>query len=246
MMLSAEMRERYRRQLSLPAMSEAAQERLAAATVLVAGVGGLGGTVAIYLAAAGVGRLILYHDGSLTRSNLNRQILMEAAGVGRPRVSMAAAAIRRFNPDCRVEERPTTVFAPTLAGDLAAADVAVDARHNFPERRHLARLAWEAGKPLVEAAMSGMEATLTVLMPGFTPCLDCLYPEDPAWDPMGFPVLGAVSGALGALAALETVKLLADLPHPLLGDLLYADLSTLDFRRLPVYRSPSCQGCPRP
>lgn len=236
--------ERYARQLLLPGFDAGVQRRLGRATALVAGVGGLGGPAALYLAAAGVGRLILLHPGDLEPPDLNRQILMEPGQVGRPRVASAQAFLRRFNPEVAVVAVPEPVDEARIGRWLAEADVVLDCRHNFPERQVLNRACVRARKPLVEAAMDGMEAYLTTVIPGRTPCLACLYPEArPGWDPLGFPVLGAVPGSLGAMAALEAIKVVTGWGRPLAGRMLVMDLGEAEFRTVRVRRLPACPVC---
>ncbi len=241
--LTADQRERYRRQIQLPDFGEAGQRRLEQATVLVSGVGGLGGTVALYLAAAGLGRLVLARGGTLRLDDLNRQVLMRHDGVGQLRVEQAAETLRRFNPDTLVE--PVAAYiSPTNADALVAkATIVVDATHNFEERYLLNDACVSAGVPMVEAAMDGMEAHLTTILPGTTPCLRCLSPEPPPWDRRGFGVLGAVSGALACLAALEVIKHLTGCGPTLAGELARFDLGHLALRRLRLRRDPSCPCC---
>lgn len=208
---------RYHRQLGL--IGTEGQEKLAVSTVLVAGVGGLGGTAALYLAAAGVGRLILVHEGVTVEPDLNRQILMSADGIGRSRVEQAAESIRRLNPGTAIEVWDGRVEPEPVRPLVRRADVVVDARYDFPERYALNRLCQEEGKVMVEAAMYGYEISMTTIVPGVTPCLECLYPESPKiWEPLGFPVLGAVSGMAGCMAALEVIKWLVG--QPITGQLV--------------------------
>lgn len=237
--------ERYRRQLGLEGFGPEGQAKLGRATVLVAGVGGLGGTVALYLAAAGVGHLILTHAGPLELPDLNRQILMSPGALGRSRVVCARESLLRFNPEVAVEVLDDRLTPATAGSLVARADVAVSCRYNFEERVLLNDACIELARPLVEAAMYGMEAYLTTILPGRTPCLRCLFPEFPAWDPLGFPVLGAVSGTLGCLAAAEALKLLVGTGTLLAGRLLYLDLATMEFRKLRVDRCPRCPVCLR-
>lgn len=234
---------RYDRQLSLKGFGPQAQARLKASTALVAGVGGLGGTVALYLAAAGIGRLLLVHQGPLDLPDLNRQTLMNPDWLGLSRVRCAEATLRRFNPDVE-----TLILDGRIADDnvidlVQSADVVVSCRYNFDERAILNRACVELARPMVEAAMYGMEAYLTTVVPGQTPCLHCLYSEFPLWDPMAFPVLGAVSGALGCLAATEAIKVLIDMGSPLAGWLLHFDLGDMHFRKYQVQRRPDCPAC---
>jgi molybdopterin/thiamine biosynthesis adenylyltransferase len=234
----------YDRQLCLPGFGRPAQQRLAGATVLIAGVGGLGGASATYLAAAGVGRLVLFHPGRLERPDLNRQTLMTPSGLGRLRVEGAAATLGRHYPDVAVVAVAEPVTAEGVVPFLAGTDVVVDARHNFPERLLLNRLCVRGGVPMVEAAMNGSEGQLSVMRPGRSACLACWCGDgDPAWEPLGFPVLGAVSGTLGALAAIEAIKLVTGWGQPLDDQLLCLDLENMNFHRLPLTRDPHCPVC---
>ena len=236
--------ETYARQLSLPGFGVADQRRLAESTVLVAGVGGLGGATATYLAAAGVGRLVLFHPGRLERADLNRQTLMTPSWLGRLRVHCAEATLRRHYPDVEVVGVPEPITAEQTSPFLMQADVVVDARHNFPERLLLNRLCVQLGVPMVEAAMNGAEGQVSVVRPGETACLACRCGDgDPEWEPLGFPVLGAVSGTVGCLAAIEAIKVVTGWGEPLDDRLLALDLERMIFQTLPVARDPACPVC---
>jgi molybdopterin/thiamine biosynthesis adenylyltransferase len=236
--------ETYARQLSLPGFGAAEQRRLSESTVLIAGVGGLGGATATYLAAAGVGRLILFHPGRLERPDLNRQTLMSPSWIGHLRIRCAAATLRRHYPEVAVVAVPEPVTADRTSPFLAQADVVVDARHNFPERLLLNRLCVQLGVPMVEAAMYGAEGQVSVVRPGETACLACRIGDgDPAWEPLGFPVLGAVAGTVGALAAIEAIKVVTGWGEPLDDRLLALDLERMIFHTLPVSRNPACPVC---
>lgn len=235
--------ERYRRQMMLPNFGEEAQKRLKSATVLVTGVGGLGGTAALYLAVAGVGRLILVRGGELRRDDMNRQILMTDDWVGKPRVFKARETLEAINPDIQVEAVNEYVTPENVDGLMQLADMALDCAHNFTERDLLNEACVKVRKPMVEAAMDGMDAYLTTIIPGVTPCLSCLFPEKPEWDRRGFGVLGAVSGTLACLAALEAVKLITGFSQPLLSQLLTMDLNRLEFAKRRSYRDRNCPVC---
>jgi molybdopterin/thiamine biosynthesis adenylyltransferase len=236
--------ETYARQLSLPGFGEAEQRRLAKSTVLIAGVGGLGGATATYLAAAGVGRLVLFHPGSLEQPDLNRQTLMTPSWLGQPRVDCAEATLRRHYPDVEVVAVPEPITAEQTSPFLVQADVVVDARHNFPERLLLNRLCVQLGVPMVEAAMNGAEGQVSVVRPGETACLACRCGEgDPEWEPLGFPVLGAVAGTVGCLAAMEAIKVVTGWGEPLDDRLLAFDLEHMTFQTLPITRDPACPVC---
>jgi len=242
--LSPADRERYRRQLMLTGFTADHQRWLGRSTALVAGVGGLGGTAALYLAAAGIGRLILVHAGNLTLSNMNRQVLMKHKGIGKSRVAQAKRTIQELNPEVEIEivdERITTANVENL---LRTARIALSARPNFSERRALNRACIEKGIPMVEAAMNGMEGYLFNVVPRVSPCIHCVYPEDdPSWEEMGFPVLGAVSGMLGCLMALETIKLLTGYGKPLLSEMLVFNTIDMDFRKVKIPRDEHCEVC---
>lgn len=233
----------YARQIGAGGLTRAGQAKLASARVLVAGIGGVGGTVATYLAAAGVGRLDLVHPGPLDPEDLNRQTLMRPDDLGTPRVAAAARTLAEHYPSVRVDTHDTGVDDPVVAGLVAAADVVVDARHNFPERRLLNRLCRAAGRPEVAPAMSGTDLQLTTCVPD-GPCWSCVFPsDDGSWQPLGFRVLGAVAGTVGCLAATEVVKLLAGIGTPLAGRLLHADLAAAEFRTFRIRRRPGCPDC---
>jgi molybdopterin/thiamine biosynthesis adenylyltransferase len=212
----------------------------------VAGVGGLGGTAALYLAAAGIGRLVLVHAGMVTVSNMNRQVLMKNR-VGRSRVVQAKETIREMNPAVDIDifdERITDRNAFSLAGSM---QIALSARPNFEERRVLNRACVEKGIPMVEAAMNGMEGYLFNVIPRVASCVHCVYPEDdPSWKELEFPVLGAVSGMLGCIMALEAIKLLTGYGNPLLSEMLVYNTMDMDFRKVKIARDEACAVCGNP
>jgi molybdopterin/thiamine biosynthesis adenylyltransferase len=235
--------ERYRRQMMLHGFTADHQRRLRNSSALIAGVGGLGGTAALYLAAAGIGRMILAHAGKLTVSNMNRQILMKNR-VGKNRVVLARETIQEMNPDVRIEihdERITDKNAGVL---LRSAQIALSARPNFEERRILNKACVEKGLPMVEAAMNGMEGYLFNVVPRVASCVHCVYPEDdPSWQELGFPVLGAVSGMLGCMMAIEAIKLLTGYGKPLFSEMLVFNTMDMEFKKVKVPRNESCEVC---
>lgn len=234
---------RYARQLPIDGIGPEGQEKLARATVLVAGVGGLGGTVATWLTAAGVGHLILTHEGPLELPDLNRQTLMSPDWLGHSRVACAKLSLHHFNPDVQVSILDARLDAASAAELVARSTVAVSARLNFEEREILNRACVNARVPMVEAAMWGMEYTLTTIRPGESPCLKCIYPAFPEWDALGFPVLGAVPGVLGSLAAAEAVKAITGMGTPLAGTLLHGDVAAMETSKIRIRRRPDCPVC---
>ena len=245
---------RYQRQLTHPGFGVSSQEKLKNSTVMIAGIGGLGGPVAHYLAAAGVARLILVHAGELELPDLNRQTLLKDEWVGKPRAKHAAKTLSEFNPEVEVITFDEWItkdnylkFFDKVAGsaktDSQKVDLVIDARHNFPERKLLTRGALETGVPIIEAAMNGMEGYLFSTLPGSTACLECLYPDDPPWDPFGFSVFGAVSGVIGSFAALEAIKILTSYEANLFGTMQYIDFTTFETRRYKLRKRSDCKIC---
>lgn len=235
---------RFDRQLGVDGFGTESQKSLGAATVLVAGIGGVGGTAALYLAAAGVGRLVLCHPGVAELPDLNRQVLLRADQVGEARVLNAARAISSRYPDVEVVALDEPVSGPSVQAWMSSCDVAVDCRHNFAERLELNRMCWESGVPLVEAAMDGAWGYVTVLAPGRTACLSCLAGDgDPSWAPLGFPVLGVAAGTIGCLAAAEAIKLVSGWGRPLEGSMLTIDLYDMSTSRLTLAAEPACPVC---
>jgi molybdopterin-synthase adenylyltransferase len=236
--------ERYRRQLMLQGFTMEHQERLRNSAALIAGIGGLGGTAALYLAVAGIGKMTLAHYGRLTRSNMNRQILMRHDWIGKSRVDQATRTIREINPDVEMEVYDERSEDNNIDRLMNGVDIAISARPNFQERRVVNEACVRKGTPMVEAAMNGMEGYLFNVVPKETPCLNCLYPEDdPSWEELGFPVLGAVSGMLGCFMAIETIKLLTGYGKPMASQMLIFNTFDMEFRKVKIRRDRGCRIC---
>jgi molybdopterin/thiamine biosynthesis adenylyltransferase len=241
--LSEDERAVYEWQMWVAEFGERGQRALKAARVLVSRCGGVGGTAAYYLAAAGIGKLVLAHAGDARASDLNRQLLMSHAGLGQSRIESARRRLRELNPRVEVEAVPKNIDADNVARLVGGVDVAIDAAPLFRERLLLNREAVAQGKPLVEAAMYEMEVQLTTIVPGKTPCMACLYPtEPPGWE-RRFPVFGAVAGTVGSLAAMEAIKVIAGIGEPLLGRMLIGSLRDMTFRTVAIKRNPQCVVC---
>jgi molybdopterin-synthase adenylyltransferase len=237
-------REKYRRQIQIEGFGEDAQAKLKGASVLVTRLGGLGGPTCFALASAGVGRLVIAHGGNVTPSNLNRQILMRGDGIGQPRAPQAKETLLRYNPDMEVVAHAANVTEENVAEWVASVDLVCATTPTFSEHFTLNRECLRQGKPMIHCGMNGMEAQLTTIIPGETPCVECLVPEAPEWwDPLGFGVLAAVSASLGAFAALEAIKVLTGYGEPLAGVLLAYDCEDLTFTRYEVARRPGCPAC---
>lgn len=234
---------RYEWQMWHEGMGEAGQRKLKQATVLISRVGGLGGLVAYELAAAGVGHLILAHGGVLKTADLNRQLLQTTDHLGQPRIDSILRRLRELNPLIRLTGVAQNVRPDNAADLVAQADVVVDAAPLFQERLALNDAAMRLGKPMVECAMHGFEASVTTFVPGRTGCLRCYVPEVPPTWKRQFPVFGAVSGTAACIGAVEVIKLLTGLGEPLAGELLSMDLSSMRFRRTRLPQRPDCAGC---
>jgi len=233
----------YEWQLDVAGFGEPGQLRLKQATVLISRVGGLGGVVAYQLAAAGVGHLLLAHAGNVKPSDLNRQLLVTHAGIGQSRIESAARRLAELNPHIRITPVAENVSADNAARMVGQADLVVDCAPLFAERFALNSEAVRQAKPMVECAVYELQAHLTTILPGRTPCLACLYPEDPSAWRRRFPVFGAVACSVGGLAAMEAIKVLAGLGQPLAGRLLIMDLRSLEFQTVRIVRRPDCAVC---
>src|SRR3954465_5184931 len=209
--LTAEEREIYQWQMWIPDLGEAGQKRLRDASVLVTRVGGVGGTAALYLAAAGGGRLVLAHAGQIKKPGLHRQILMSHGKVGQSRVEVAAGRLRELNPHVEVEAVGGNVSTGNVSKLVGDVDLVIDAAPRFEERLLLNREVVRQKKVMVECAMYEMEGSVTTIVPGKSACLACLYPAAPQEWKREFPVLGAVSGMIGCLGAAEAIKVIVKL-----------------------------------
>ena len=236
-------RETYEWQLDVPGIGESGQLALRNATALVSRVGGLGGPLAMELAAAGVGKLILAHGGVLRAGDLNRQILMSRDWIGRSRVACAVETLRRFKPEIEVEGVDSNISEENAAQLVGRADIVFDCAPLFEERFLMNRECVRQRKFLVVGAMFSLEGKVLPVVPGETACLACLYPEDPPHWKRRFPVLGAVSALVANIAALEGIKLLTGLGESQAGKLLLVDTGQMTMERVLLQRRPDCSVC---
>jgi len=241
--LTAEELEIYSWQLPVEGFGEAGQLKLKNASVLISRVGGLGGVVALELAAAGVGRLLLAHAGNLQPADLNRQILMGQDEVGQPRIEAAVKRLRQLNPRIEIVSVPENLSANNVEQFVQQVDLAVGCAPRFEERFALNHAVIRHRKPMVHAAVYDLEAHLTTVVPGRSPCLRCLCPEAPATWTRRFPVFGAVPAAAGAIAAMEVIKVIAGFGEPLIGRMLVFNLRDMTWRTLKLTRDPHCPEC---
>jgi molybdopterin/thiamine biosynthesis adenylyltransferase len=234
---------RYQWQLWVRGFGEEGQRRLKSASVLVSRIGGVGGSVALQLAAAGIGQLVIAHAGNLRLDDLNRQTLMTTDWIGKPRVESARRRLRELNPLTEIEIVNENVTDANAAGLVSRCDLVVGAAPLFTERLLLNREAVRQRRPLVDCAMYELEGRLTTVLPGTTPCLACLYPEPPPNWKREFPVFSAVAATVGSLAAMEAIKVLAGLGEPLAGQMLIFDLRDMSFQKVAIARRPDCAVC---
>jgi len=239
--------ERYSRQMILRGIGHAGQERINRARVLVLGLGGLGSPVTLYLAAAGVGTLVLVDFDNVELSNLQRQILHRSADVGRPKTESAADAVRALNPDVKVIALNQFLQGAELRREVAAADLVIDASDNFETRYAVNQLCVQERKPLVSGAAIRMEGQVVVFRTDHDgPCYRCLYRDEngESADTCSLTgVLGPVVGVIGSLQAAEALKLLAGIEQGLAGRLLLFDGLTAEWRSLKLRKDPACPVC---
>ncbi len=238
---------RYSRHILLPQFDIQGQERVSRARVLIVGVGGLGSPAALYLAAAGVGQLVLADPDRVDVTNLQRQIAYTTDDVGRAKVEAAAAHLQRLNPQVRITPLVARLEDDALQQQVAQADVVVDASDNFPTRFALNAACVRYAKPLVSGAAIRMEAQISVFTHDHadSPCYRCLYKDEPgpadACSQSG--VLGPLVGIIGSMQALETLKILSGIGTSLGGRLLLLDAQQMEWRTLRLRRDPACPVC---
>ena len=238
-MITDEERKRYARQILM--IGEAGQERLKAARVLVAGAGGLGTVISLYLAAAGVGHLRIIDCDVVETSNLNRQILHWSGDVGRPKTASVEEKLAALNPLIRIETVSGRIAEESIEEMARGCDLIVDAMDNFPTRYLLNRTAVEKGIPFIHGAVRGFFGQATTVIPGKTPCLRCFFPGSPPQEV--FPIIGATCGVIGAIEATEAIKLLTGQGEPLAGRLFLWDGLAGGADSITVERDPSCPVC---
>ena len=239
--LTKQDRIRYDRQMMWEGWGYEGQRRLKEARVCIAGMGGLGAPVALYLTAAGVGTLRLVDHDVVELSNLNRQVLYTGNDVGRAKAHCAEKRLRALNPAVRIEAIQERITGGNGSELVGASDVIVDGLDNFQARFLLNETAVQKKIPFVHGAIWGMGGQVTVIMPGKTPCLACFFPEPP--PPERSPVLGTAPGVIGCIQATEVLKLLTGIGDPLAGRLLLYDGEFMEFSEVRVRRKKDCPVC---
>ncbi len=239
--LTEQDKKRYHRQMLISGWGEAGQEKLKSSCVFVAGAGGLGSPVSMYLAVAGVGRLRLCDCDSPELSNLNRQILHNDSRIGVNKAESGKMTLNTLNPSINIEAISTRIDANTVDELVGEADIIVDCMDNFPTRYVLNECAIRKGIPFVHGSIWGLEGKLTFIHSPETPCLKCIFPSAP--PPEVFPVLGATPGTIGCLEAMEVLKYLTGVGENLKGKLLVWCGDEMEFLVYPVAKNPNCPVC---
>lgn len=245
--LSSDELRRYQRHLTLPQVGEEGQRKLKRASVLIVGAGGLGSPAALYLAAAGVGRIGLVDFDIVDESNLHRQILYGEKDIGKPKLASAAARIRDVNPHIDVELHETRLTSDNALDIVSRYELVADGTDTFPTRYLVNDACVLSGVTNVYASIFQFEGQVSVFGADGGPCYRCLYPTPP---PPGLVpscaeggVLGILPGIVGSLQATEVIKLIVGIGDPLIGRLLLVDALATSFRTLTVRRNPDCPVC---
>ncbi len=235
--------ERYARHLVLREIGGPGQQKLKAASVLLVGAGGLGAPAALYLAAAGVGRIGLVDPDTAALSNLQRQVIYGTADIGRSKVEAAAGHLLALNPEIIVETHPVALTPDNAAGLIAGYDLVLDGTDDFATRFAVADACVACDKALVSGAISRWTGQVGVF--GGKPCYRCLVPDIPpdAETCVSVGVVGALGGVIGSMMALEAVKLIAGAGAPLTGRLLIYDALAGETRTVRIGADPECPSC---
>lgn len=238
---------RYARQIRLPQVGEAGQARLKASSVLIVGAGGLGSPAAMYLAAAGVGRLGIADADRVDITNLQRQLLYGIEDVGEKKTGVAAARLRSLNSGVEVDPIDARITSENALELVSRYDVVIDGTDNFPTRYLLSDACVLANKPLVYGSVDRFAGQVSVFVANGGPCYRCLFPSPPepgsVQNCADAGVLGVLPGLIGTTQATEALKLLLGVGEPLVGRLLMVDALRMAFRRIMVERDPACPAC---
>jgi molybdopterin/thiamine biosynthesis adenylyltransferase len=234
--------DRYDRQIRL--FGAEGQEKLKRAKVFIAGAGGLGSPISIYLAAAGIGKIVLVDKDVVELSNLNRQILHWERDVGSRKALSALEKLQKMNSDIIVEAAAEILDEENVLHLVGDADLIIDAMDNFPSRYLLNKAALDRKIPFIHGAIHGFHGQATTVLPGRTACLRCIFPEAP--PPETFPVVGVTPGIIGLIQATEAIKYITGLGDLLAGKLLIWDGIRPSLETIDVERDPRCRDCGSP
>ena len=238
-MLSHRELDRYKRQIML--FGEEGQERLKKANLFIAGAGGLGSPISIYLAVAGVGTITLVDMDVVELTNLNRQILHFDKDIGMAKTSSAEEKLTALNPDIRVNVIETTIDENNASKLVGNADGIIDGMDNFPTRYVLNDTAIKKNIPFFHGAIRGLYGQATTIIPGKTACLRCIFPKAPPKEVS--PVIGVTPGFIGMVQATEALKFLTGTGKLLTNRLFLWDGLTTQVEEICLERDPACQAC---
>ena len=238
---------RYSRHILLPQVGIEGQEKLLEARVLVVGLGGLGSSAAMYLAASGVGHMLIADYDHVDLSNLQRQLIHNTENIDMRKTESAQKTLYRLNPDIKITPIDQKMDLDLLQQQVADVDVVIDATDNFEVRYAINETCWHVQTPLVHGAAIRMEGQLSVFDARNTqsPCYRCLYTEGTYVDEscVANGILSPIVGVIGSMQAIEALKILLNLKDTLVGRLLLFDAQTMDWRELRVTRNPKCKVC---
>lgn len=241
-MLSERELERYDRQIRLPNFGVDGQRKLKAAKVLVAGVGGLGTASALYLAAAGIGKLVLVDKETVELSNLNRQVLYTTHDLGKPKARVAAERLSSLNPEISVEALVLEISEENAPDVVKGCDVVVDGQDNYRTRYALNDACIMHRIPFVHACVQSYEGRLMTIVPGKGPCYRCIVPVQPP-EGRAFPILGTIPGTISTLQATEVIKIVLGVGELCVGRMIIYDALKMAFYEIKVERDPDCPSC---
>ena len=239
---------RYGRHILLEDIGVEGQERLRAATALIVGAGGLGSPAAMYLAAAGVGTLLIADGDTVDLSNLQRQILHRDDAVGQPKVESGARTLAALNPDVRVEPIHERLAGASLAAAVARSQVVLDCSDNFATRHAINRACVHAGVPLVSGAAIRFDGQLSVFdaRQAESPCYHCIFPQTDSLEEVRCAVMGVfapLTGMVGTMQAAEALKILGGFGNTAVGRLLLIDSRSMQIDSVSLARNPDCEVC---
>jgi len=240
-MTTGEELRRYERQMIIEGFGREGQQRLKQTRVVVAGAGGLGSVVSIYLTVAGVGQIRLIDHDRVELGNLNRQILYGNRDIGRRKVDSAKEKLESLNPEVKVEIVSEAILEDNAFDLVDDCDLIVDAMDNFTTRYILNKVAINRDIPFFHGAVRGFEGRATTIIPGQTACLKCLYARAPQPEPA--PVVGVAPAVIGSIQATEVVKYIVGIGDLLTNRLLIYDGLSLEFMEMKLKRRPDCEEC---
>ncbi len=238
---------RYSRQIMLPQVDIEGQQKLLDSRVLIIGLGGLGSPAAMYLAAAGIGQLVLNDFDAVDLSNLQRQIAHDTENLGINKVESAKHTLLRMNPEIQIDTLAHKLEGEELELEIEASDVVLDCTDNFATRFAVNRACVKTKTPLVSGAVIRFEGQITVFTPGYddSPCYNCLYPEQGELEEtcVRNGVIAPLPGIIGSMQALEAIKVIIGIGRTLRGHMLLLDALTMEWNRMNLRRNPLCPTC---